>query len=198
MIDQLAGLLGINGTSATEILISGGVAVFIAVVLVWQVIPHLRRRLADWRIRRRIAKMGQKLISGMRIPDGVDGELHIDHLVLRGDRIVVVDVKHFDGLIYGGEDLRQWTQVVNRKNFHFDNPLEQMQMRIQAVKSVVPDASVEGTVVFAGNSRFPKRIPEGVLRLDDIPRRRNHIEVPEQMHAVWNRLRHYRATISGR
>jgi hypothetical protein len=194
MIDELSKAIGGNGFPLT-IAISAGLAVLVAVVLIWSFLPVLRRRFADWRVRRRVAKMGEKMVSNLRIPDGVDGEVHIDHLVLQGERLVVVDVKHYDGLIYGGEALHQWTQVVNRKNFHFENPLRQMQLRIQAVKSVIPQASVDGMVLFAGDGRFPKRMPEGVMTLEDVPRKKSKkVEVSEPMQAVWNRLREYRAS----
>ncbi|MBN1378234.1 MAG: NERD domain-containing protein [Gammaproteobacteria bacterium] len=151
----------------------------------------LKRFLADHHIRAHIKKLGNKTLSNIRVPDGVDGELFIEHLVLNGDKIIVVDVKRYDGLIYAGEQLDTWTQVVNRRNFQFANPLLQMKNYIIAVQSLVPNLDVEGAVLFAGRSYFPKRVPDGVLTLDDIPKQPPKKTVSEHALSNWQKLQTY-------
>lgn len=167
-------------------------ALVLFLLLLWWLYPKLRRWRVHQNIRRRVARMGDALIGNVQLPDAVDGQLHIDYLVLQGERILVVDVKRYDGLIYGGEKIDQWTQVVHRKNFRFRNPLAKLQHRVHAVQAVVPDVQVDGVVLFAGNGHFPKRVPEGVLTLGDIPRKKRKAPVSERMRPVWDRLKEYR------
>ena len=162
------------------------VALLVLIVLccaLWLWLAHPRLRL-----RRRVKNLGAQVMHDVRLPDGVDGEVHIDYLVLQRDAILIVDIKHYDGFIYGNEAQDQWTQVLNQRNYHFDNPLRHVDMQILAVKAIVPDANVQGRVLFAGGSHFPRRTPEGVMTLQDIPKRRQPDTVEESTLAAWNRF----------
>jgi hypothetical protein len=161
-------------------------------VLLWWLIPLLKRKLANWRIGNQVKKLGDKMLSNVRLPDGIDGELFIDYLVLSGNKVIVIDVKRYDGLIYGGENLAVWTQVVNRRNYQFTNPLHQMRNNVVAVRAMIPDMEVEGAVLFAGRSYFPKRVPEGVLRLEDISGRAQKSIVSGSAMDSWLKLQVYK------
>ena len=171
-------------------------AVLAISLLGWWLTPYLRNYLVKLKIRGRVKKLGTKILSNIRLPDGVDGELYIDHIVLGRDKIIVVDVKHYDGLIYGNESLDQWTQVVNQKNFQFKNPLMQIQDHITAVQTILPEMRVEGMVLFAGRSRFPKRTPDGVFVLRDLPQQSQKLEIPEDVLSSWQRLCEYRQRVN--
>lgn len=187
MIESISEYTGFS-SGAAVIAMLAGIVVF--VLLLWLVIPF-KRYLAVWKIRNHIGKLGAKTLSNLRIPDGVDGELFIDHLVLNGNKVIVVNVKQYDGLIYGNETLDSWTQVVNQRNFQFSNPLYQMKHQVMAVKSLLPELEVDGTVLFAGRSHFPKRVPEGVLTLEDIPRRASKEAVSGEVLSCWQQLQQY-------
>lgn len=167
------------------------IALSVLVLLLRWVLPPLKAGFGKWYIRNRIKKLGNKALHNVRLPDGMDGEVYIDHLVLKGDKIIVVDVKQYDGLIYGNETLSKWTQVVNRKNFHFSNPLIQIKDYVMVVQTIAPDLNVEGAVLFAGRSHFPKRVPEGVLKIEDLPTRSQKGVLTEQALLCWQQLREF-------
>ena len=66
----------------------------------------LRKPLHDWRERRQITRavkrIGPRFKRDLSLPDGMGGEIRIDFLVLSPDAIVVVGVKRYDGMIFGG------------------------------------------------------------------------------------------------
>jgi hypothetical protein len=188
MIEKLTRYANVSLPPDIVVMTAGFFLLTTIVLLFWWLIPRLMRCVADWRIRRHIKKLGNETLSNVRLPDGVDGDIYIDHLVLSGDKIIVVDVKRYDGLIYGSETLDTWMQVVNRRNFQFVNPLHQMRNNVIAVQAIVPDLNVEGAVLFVGRSYFPKRIPAGVLRLQDIPAHSKKAEVSGRAMRNWRQL----------
>lgn len=173
------------------ILLSLLLVVLACMIWLWVAHPQLR-------LRRRVSNLGVQFMRDVRVPDGVEGELHIDYLVLKPDAILVVDVKHYDGFIYGNEAQEQWTQVLKQRNYHFDNPLRHVDIQIMAIKSVVPDANVEGVVLFAGGGRFPRHKPRGVMTLQDIPKRRQMQIVEDSLLAAWNRFQQFHAQSANR
>ena len=139
-------------------------------------------------LKRKVKKMGAKVLSNLHLPDGVDGEINIDYLVLTEKGMLIIDVKRYDGLIYGSETHDEWTQVLKHRSYMFANPLKQMNMRVLAVKFIVPEAHIEGAVLFAGRGRFPKRTPTGIITLEGITKHSTKINVTEQAKADWKRL----------
>lgn len=140
------------------------------------------------RIRRAIRRLGSQSLDNVRLPDGVDGEIIIDHLVLTPSEIKVVSVKRYPGLIYGGEQLPNWTQVVNRRSHTFPNPLHEMSLKVMIVKAIVPGAQVSGITLFGGDSRFPTSKPEGVITLHDINAKPAAGPIPDALLESWNTL----------
>lgn len=180
-----------SGNGYSPYILLSGVAVILLLILVTTVIVIAHRN-PHWQIKKRLKGLGAKIIKDVKLPDGVDGDISIDYLLLTDKGILVVDVNQYDGLLYGNEDHEQWTQVVRRKNYVFQNPLLQMGLNLMAVKAVVPDAHVEGAVLFAGQARFPSRVPQGVLMLDDIPRQRSKAIIPENALLAWRQLDQFR------
>jgi len=98
----------------------------------------------------------------IEIPDGVEDIVHLDCLLLTRAGLLVIDIKDYAGLIFGGESIDVWTQVLESRSYKFDNPLFQNQERVMAVKSLALGVPVSGLVLFTGDGEFPKGKPEGV------------------------------------
>lgn len=169
------------------VVIAGSLAIVFMVVVAWVVLRRPKSRL-----KRKVKRLGVEVLSDLRLPDGVDGEIDIDYAVLTGKGILVIDVKQFDGLIYGNEQHEEWTQVLKHRNYMFANPLQQIDMRVHAVKSVVAETPVAGAVLFAGSGKFPKRVPKGIILLEDLPRRKSKVSIPEHMQHEWRELRRFK------
>jgi hypothetical protein len=79
-----------------------------------------RMRLGNWREERQISRMlrrlGARRLRGLQLPDGMGGEVIIDHLLLSRDALLVVGVKRFSGLIFGGPQTDQAAPVHTRRS----------------------------------------------------------------------------------
>ena len=102
------------------------------------------------------------------VPDGMGGFIHIDHLLLTPRGVLVLDTRRVAGLIFGGDQMSDWTVMGRGHRFTFDNPQPALYDRIAAVKALVGDVPVEGRLLFSNAGKFTKGIPKWVLMLDGI------------------------------
>ena len=170
-------------------------AVLATVVVVPVLLFLFRTRLKNWRQERNISKairrLGVRSMENIHLPDGMDGEVAIDYLLLGRDAILVVGVMRFEGLIFGSPHTDQWTQVINRRSYKFDNPDHNLQRQIDAVRLIAPGARVSGWHLFGHGAKFPKDKPDNVLQLGDIrslPKRPQRGDIPKQLRTAWKQL----------
>ena len=102
------------------------------------------------------------------VPDGMGGFIHIDHLLLTPRGVLVLDTRRVAGLIFGGDQMSDWTVMGRGHRYTFDNPQPALYDRIAAVKALVGDTPVEGRLLFSNAGKFTKGIPKWVLMLDGI------------------------------
>jgi hypothetical protein len=120
-----------------------------------------------------------KYVKDIVLPDGVDGWVFIDYLLLVPNGVVVLDIHSSEGHLFGGKSVDQWSQVINHKTYKFANPLYANQTQCQAViwnmaqqkeqHSENPeDWQTFGRIVFSNAGNFPKGIPSQVSMIDDL------------------------------
>ncbi|MDP9083069.1 MAG: NERD domain-containing protein [Pseudomonadota bacterium] len=102
------------------------------------------------------------------VPDGMGGFIHVDHLLLTPRGVLVLDTRRIQGLIFGGDQMSDWTVIGGGRRYTFDNPQPALYDRIAAVKALVGDLPVEGRLLFSNVGKFTKGIPKWVLMLDGI------------------------------
>jgi hypothetical protein len=102
------------------------------------------------------------------VPDGMGGFIHIDHLLLTPRGVLVLDTRRVAGLIFGGDQMDDWTVIGRGRRYTFDNPQPALYDRIAAVKALVGEVPVEGRLVFSNAGKFTKGFPKWVLMLDGI------------------------------
>jgi Nuclease-related domain len=128
------------------------------------------RRWGRYRARKRLIRsfeaVAAEVLRDVLIPDGSGGQLHIDFLLLTGRGLLVVDYRDVEGVVFGGEHMREWAVMNGSERTTFLNPLEALYDRIAAVKSLAGEAPVDGRIVFTSRSKFPKGRPPRVMRLD--------------------------------
>jgi hypothetical protein len=129
------------------------------------------------------------------VPDGMGGFIHIDHILLTPRGILVLDTRRVTGLIFGGDQMSDWTVMGRGRRYTFDNPQPALYDRIAAVKALVGDVPVEGRLLFSNVGKFTKGIPRWVVMLDGIEMEfpvvdRSSAAVPdaEQHPDSWSRL----------
>ncbi len=156
-------------------------------------LPKLRGILGERRVGAVLERIGTECLHDVIFPDGRGGLTQVDHVVLTGAGLVVVETKNYRGSIFGQEREAQWTQRLGRRSFRFQNPVRQNYLHTQAVKALVPGVPVLGWVVFTDSARFPNGKPDGVSSLRDLRRElRDKVgDVPPSaaLRAAWERLK---------
>jgi len=152
-----------------------------------------RSQLYNWReerrIRRAIRRLGARALHDIRLPDGTGGEVSIDYLLLAGDALLVVGVKRFSGVIFGGAQTDQWTQLINRSSYKFPNPDNYLQRQIEAVRLLVPEHTVTGIHLFTHGATFPKGKPDNVLLSREIRQKPPKFRsIPKALRLAWERV----------
>ena len=160
----------------------------IAVVLQWPVIKH---NLAEYRLIRTIKKFGKETMHDVMLPDSLGGSTYIDYLALTADAIVILYLKRYRGVIFAGEKIEQWTQVINNHSYRFPNPLQKLEVDIMAINNLVEDVNIEGKVIFTRDSEFPKGKPDSVMLISEMERSLKSYtaeEIPPLLQTAWKRL----------
>jgi hypothetical protein len=116
----------------------------------------------------RLERIGYQAAHQVLVPDGMGGFIHIDHLLLTPRGVLVLDTRRVAGLIFGGDQMSDWTVMGRGRRFTFDNPQPALYDRIAAVKALVGDVPVEGRLLFSNIGKFTKGKPKYVLMLDGI------------------------------
>ncbi|HEY7672228.1 MAG TPA: nuclease-related domain-containing protein [Gammaproteobacteria bacterium] len=102
-------------------------------------------------------------LENVLVPDGMGGRIQIEQLVLTAQGILVVDIKRFEGVIFGSDRMNEWTVIGRRGRFTFPNPQSTLYDRVAAVKQLVRDVTVVGYVLFPETADFSKGRPRDVV-----------------------------------
>ena len=125
------------------------------------------------------------------------GVTQIDHVVLVGGAIVVIETKNYGGLIIGDEKSQKWTQVMGKGSARstFMNPIHQNVGHVSAVRMALGGdvtIPIRNLVVCVGDAKFGRPRPENVIVLSNLSSKLEQIarEVPEFGPAkdAWPRL----------
>jgi restriction system protein len=94
-----------------------------------------------------------------------NGTTQIDHVIVSKYGIFVVETKNIKGWIYGDEKQAQWTQVLFRKKFRFQNPLHQNFRHTKALAEFlgIEHSKMHSVVMFWSECEFKTPMPANVL-----------------------------------
>jgi hypothetical protein len=142
--------------SGSALLIAG--AIWLAM---WLRVRRRKRALIE-----RIQSVSLAHLQDVIVSDGNDGWFHLDFVLLTHRGILVLDLRDVAGMIFGGEQMTEWTVMNKQRRFTFSNPLNTLYDRLAVVRSIAgEDVPVEGRVVFSDRGQFPKGQPPSVTLL---------------------------------
>lgn len=118
------------------------------------------RRRANRMLKKTIRKISHDHLEKVIVPDGMDGKIEIDYLLLTSRGLLVLDVKEIGGIVFAGASLDRWAIMDGTERFSINNPIGPSLSRIVAVKRLVPHLPVHGRIVFTDETDF---------RGDDLP-----------------------------
>ena len=82
--------------------------------------------------------------------------------------MLVLDTRRVTGLIFGGDQMSEWTVMARSRRYTFENPQPALYDRVAAVKALAGDIPVEGRLLFSNVGQFTKGKPKWVLMLDGL------------------------------
>ena len=97
-----------------------------------------------------------------------DGTTQIDHVLVSRFGVFVIETKDYKGWIFGDANQANWTQVLFRYRFRFQNPIFQNERHVRAVRALLdflPPEAIKSVVVFTGQAEFKTEVPQGVLHV---------------------------------
>ena len=105
-----------------------------------------------------------KILKDITIKDS-KGKTQIDLVVVSRYGIFVIEVKNFNGWIFGNERDKYWTQVLYSKKTKFYNPLRQNHRHVKALAELlkVDEKAIHSVVFFVGDVEFKTPMPENVI-----------------------------------
>ena len=95
----------------------------------------------------------------------------VDHILVSRFGIFVIETKHYKGWIFGDERSKEWTQVIWKRKFKFQNPIHQNYKHVKAIQDIldfVPKEHITGIVVFTGDAIFKTKQPQNVFSLKSL------------------------------
>lgn len=174
-----------------QMLITWGVVVLLAVTALLSAWPMLKRRLARRVMERTIASSGLARLRNVLLDDGMGGQSFYEWLLLTPDGIRVLATSKRNGIIFAGERLDTWAQVLGKRTIRFDNPLYSLEESLSTLRYQLPKLSVEGRILFVADCSFPKGRPEQVLTTNELGLTQNKQTgetVQPEVQQAWEKL----------
>ena len=132
------------------------------------VVRIVTSRVGAFRIRRALEARTSDVLHDFILPGAYGGLVKIDHAILTAGGVLCIQTKHYNGIVFGGEDEAQWTNVDGTLRRRFLNPLIQNEGRTRALQNVLSEAPVANVVVFTGSVEFPTAPPKNVIRVSEL------------------------------
>ena len=146
-----------------------------------------------WRWRRRIRRLALDMRHDFVLPDGLEGYVHIEHVLLRPEGLYVLDLLEGAGRLIAGERLPEWSLMGKKRRFTFPNPLLLLEHKLTAVRLVAGRVPVRGHVILADGLDVPRAQPERVVSLPELRQQLPHLPgdaaVAPATAEAWSRIR---------
>lgn len=139
--------------------------VVVLLLIVWYL---LRLRAGGSRLKKILADIGHDRIENLLIPNGDEGEIQIDHLILTSQGLLIIDIKDAVGTVFGSDKMQEWAVISEDRRYTFPNPQAALYDRIAAVRQIVRQVPVEGRILFLDGAEFTKGVPNMVSDLDTL------------------------------
>jgi len=172
-----------------------GAGSFVAVVLIGLIVWLWLKRRSRSSIRDAIAAVAIERLDDVLVPDGMGGEIHLEHLLLTARGLLVINVKRYEGVVFASERMDQWTTIGSDGRSTFKNPLASLYDRVAAVRGLVRDIEVTGFLLFPSQADFSKGRPNDVILPEDLvktyakPDKGGIGQVNEAFQPLWDRVR---------
>ncbi len=128
----------------------------------------LTARIGRFRIQRALRARSKDVLHDFILPGAYGGLAKIDHAIMTAGGILCIRTLHYNGIVFGGENEAQWTNVDGVSRRRLLNPVIQNEGRTRAMQQVVPDAPVANLVIFSGTVKFTSEMPKNVIHVSGL------------------------------
>lgn len=100
-----------------------------------------------------------------------DGTTQVDHILVSRFGVFVIETKDYKGWIFADAKQANWTQVLFKLRFKFQNPIFQNSRHVRAVQGLLdflPPGAIKSVVVFTGEVEFKTEVPQGVFHISEL------------------------------
>lgn len=108
-----------------------------------------------------------EILCDIQIEDGLGGLIQIDFLLLTARGLVVLDIKEVRGVVFGADEIDEWTVMHQNQRLSFANPQHTLDYRLVAVRKLVRGLPVFGHILFPNEAEFGKGKPKYVILADE-------------------------------
>lgn len=141
----------------------GALLLLLVPLLIW-----LWRRRSKGGLDALVEAVGVDRVSDVLVSDGMGGEIHIEHLLLTGQGLVVLDVKSIAGTVFASDRMDEWTVMTSKDRISIQNPQGALYDRMAALRLLVRDVPVSGHILFVEGADFSKGRPKDVILPDEL------------------------------
>jgi hypothetical protein len=138
----------------------------LVVLVAWLAWRRFRRR--GSRLDQILEQIGFDRVRNLVLPNGDDGEILVDELLLTSQGLLILEVKDVQGTVFGSDKMQDWTVIATDRRYTFPNPQPGLYDRIAAVREIVRQVPVSGRILFLDGAEFPKGVPGLVSTLDQL------------------------------
>jgi len=152
--------------SDDNLLLIGLLSAALLLLILWLIV----RRRADrpLTLSRVLNDIAFERVDHLVLPNGDEGEIQIDHLLLTANGLLVIDIKDVQGTVFGSDKMEHWTVMGPQNRFQIGNPQPGLYDRIAAVRDIVREVPVAGRILFLEGAEFSKGIPKYVCSLQEL------------------------------
>jgi hypothetical protein len=165
-----------------------GVLIILALIFSY---ASLRNWLKELFLYRTVRRLGVAALRNVVIPDGMDGRVLIENIILTSGGIYILPIKRYCGIIFAADNMDTWTQVVGKRSYKFPNPLPELETYIMAVRNLLPTVNVSGCILVTREAQFPKGKPERVIPIAEAANMLtiSKDEISAQIKTAWGNLK---------
>lgn len=156
----------IDSPSGENLLPVGLLLALLALLAVWLI--YRRRARQPLNLSDVLNAIAHERVENLVIPNGDDGEIQIDHLLLTTKGLLVIDIKDIEGIVFGSNKMEHWTVIGPKNRFQISNPQPGLYDRIAAIRHIVREVPVTGRILFLDGAEFSKGVPEYVCTLQQL------------------------------
>ena len=80
----------------------------------------IKEYLGEWKLNRVLRSIRIESLHNIVIPDEMDGKIFIENLILMPNKMLLLGVKKYRGVIFAADKIDLWTQVLGNKSYKFE------------------------------------------------------------------------------